>query len=174
MLGKTYIMDKVIFLDVDGVLNYRRKDRKGWGPNGDGKLAPECVALLLYILRMTGAKIVISSSWRHDYTLEGFKLSMIPEFLSSGISLDDGMIFNDNIIGLTIRGHRFGMSRGDEIQHWIGANNFQGNYAIIDDLAKLIGDNPNLFDTTRDRGPDVKTGLTKIIANSIIAHLNRS
>ena len=74
-------MTKVIFLDFDGVLNS--------GDNSEilMKLAPynpellrryipgimfdeRCVRWLAYIVRESGCKIVISSSWRLQYELE--------------------------------------------------------------------------------------------------------
>ena len=45
---------KVIFLDIDGVLNY----------NGSSFLSEDKIILLRNILRRTGAKLVLSSSWR--------------------------------------------------------------------------------------------------------------
>jgi hypothetical protein len=46
---------KVIFLDVDGVLN---------GHESQWRVIPECVRLLNEIVERTGAKLVLSSSWR--------------------------------------------------------------------------------------------------------------
>lgn len=53
---------KLIFLDIDGVLVTARtlKGRSGLRAVAD----PACVAALNYITDTTGAKIVISSSWR--------------------------------------------------------------------------------------------------------------
>ena len=60
---------KIIFLDVDGVLNtsetFRRRrieyeKTKKWNVEID----LDRVARLKYIINMTGAKVVLSSSWR--------------------------------------------------------------------------------------------------------------
>lgn len=60
---------KVIFLDIDGVLNHpgTYADDSQWRDHGDGlrvPVAPECMLRLNRLVAETGAKIVISSSWR--------------------------------------------------------------------------------------------------------------
>jgi hypothetical protein len=55
---------KIVFCDIDGVLNnpgcYSRRSATGIPPDTD------CVAALNRILLTTGARIVISSTWRFD------------------------------------------------------------------------------------------------------------
>ena len=61
---------KVIFLDIDGVLNFERwyQNVDGRNPgnlNGEeGDLDPECINRIIKICNETGAKVVISSDWR--------------------------------------------------------------------------------------------------------------
>ena len=52
-------MRKIIFLDVDGVLN-----NENWIKDTKTDLIPEKIELLKEIVEKTGAKIVLSSSWR--------------------------------------------------------------------------------------------------------------
>ena len=52
-------MRKIIFLDVDGVLN-----NENWIKETKTDLIPEKIELLKEIVEKTGAKIVLSSSWR--------------------------------------------------------------------------------------------------------------
>lgn len=67
---------KVIFLDIDGVLNSYTADYSNdnwpWG-----QYEPAAVGFLNELTDLTGAKIVISSTWRLHYTLdelrEGFR-----------------------------------------------------------------------------------------------------
>jgi len=58
---------RVIFLDIDGVLNHC-DTRSAISPTAAEPLpipiAPECVVRLNRLIAETGAKIVISSSWR--------------------------------------------------------------------------------------------------------------
>lgn len=59
--------NKVLFLDIDGVLN-----SEAWfsGPDNTpgqlGKLDPEACALLEQVIQRTGCKLVLSSSWRYS------------------------------------------------------------------------------------------------------------
>jgi len=53
---------KIIFLDIDGVLNVIPQGRDKYGMI----FHPEFVENLKYIIEQTNAKIVISSSWRID------------------------------------------------------------------------------------------------------------
>lgn len=73
---------RVIFLDMDGVLNSRRYTTgpnfkpPDWGEDGEGgnlgfgsaQIDPEAVALLNDLVERTGARIVLSSSWRHIWS----------------------------------------------------------------------------------------------------------
>lgn len=51
--------EKVIFLDVDGVLNSNRST--------EPTIAEDMVKRLAHIARKTGASIILSSSWRYEY-----------------------------------------------------------------------------------------------------------
>ncbi len=103
-------MYKCIFLDVDGVLNseaWHRKTERGphWPQDG---IDPAALVRLNRILDATGAKIVVSSSWR-SRTIKATR-----EFMGfMGISR--------KIIGITPRlpctdGFP---TRGDEIHAWL-------------------------------------------------------
>ena len=60
-------MIRIIFLDVDGVLISHRCYREPLKiPGKPASADPDCVAALNRILRVTGAFIVVSSTWRHD------------------------------------------------------------------------------------------------------------
>ena len=55
---------KVIFLDVDGVLNSDRTVRKT--QSGYTFVDNRQMKNLKHIINMTGAKVVLSSDWRYD------------------------------------------------------------------------------------------------------------
>lgn len=60
---------KVIFLDIDGVCNgFSTKEKCDQGPGQQSRyitgVEPGKVALIKKIIDATGAKIVLSSSWR--------------------------------------------------------------------------------------------------------------
>ena len=76
---------KVIFLDVDGVLNseqfweeqtqsFRYTAALNEGKTDDeisvvAYFAPDAVAWVNYIVAMTNAEVVVSSTWRSDYNI---------------------------------------------------------------------------------------------------------
>lgn len=55
--------EKIIFLDVDGVLNYMSYRNKS-----TANIDPSKVEMLAYICAQTNAKVVITSSWRGSET----------------------------------------------------------------------------------------------------------
>lgn len=72
---------KVLFLDVDGVLNSRTHPAFGFHKEAPGLMgmAPEHGAILQEVLNSTGAKIVISSTWRKYWSLQVIK-KMLKEY----------------------------------------------------------------------------------------------
>jgi hypothetical protein len=145
---------KILFLDFDGVLNYAQwiyTHDKGqheygtdeyWGEHID----PACVALLNIIVQRTGAKVVVSSSWRqlHD-------ASRLEKFLK-----DKGFI--GEVIDVTPRGvwlqdiSDWGV-RGDEIQRWITLNEIVvEKIAILDDETDMAHLLPKLVKTSWESG----------------------
>lgn len=122
----------VIFLDIDGVLNTFLKVVELSLP-----LERSSVAVLNQLIEKSGAKVVISSSWRLYYDLE-----KIGEIL-------DRFGFVGEIIGKTpvLKGSE----RGEEIKTWLQVHgeNTRG-FVILDDHAdmsdirdKLVRTNPN-------------------------------
>ena len=119
---------KVIFLDIDGVLNndiYFHNEKIDL-PYPLSEFSPSAVDLLNKLTDSTGAKLVISSDWRKDNTLEGLKNI----FSRVGIT--------GEIIGKTpiLRGNRlYGETvRGDEINVWLVETHHKiEKYIILDD-----------------------------------------
>lgn len=120
-------MKKLIFLDCDGVISTLKS---GW------KLDPEKLELLGRLLKETGAKIVVSSSWRHSNVEETLRTTF------------KNFPFKDAIVGVTPRlrlpssqgdWHFFMPERGLEIDAYLnsltGELNHEGkiNYVILDD-----------------------------------------
>lgn len=138
---------RIIFLDIDGVLNSKETLTKS-SHNGIMGIDPFRVLLLHRIVEATGAKVVLSSSWRYGF-YEQINKNVIP------------------LIGKTDM-EPCG-NRGCEIQGFIrmdvGTDKVE-KYAILDDDNDfLIEQQPNLFRTTFDEG------LTEEIAKRVIKHL---
>lgn len=102
---------KILFLDVDGVLNHSGCPE--W-KDGHRVLDADCVARVKLVCERTGARIVVSSTWR----------------------LGDGMrplrqAFGRLIIGETP--YRYDSERRVEIGEWISAHPDTGRVCIVDD-----------------------------------------
>jgi len=125
-------MDKIIFLDIDGVLNCRNtfKERKQerifysrFLEKNDFNLAKismcdidfERLQLLKYVTLETGAKIVVSSSWKN--------LRVYP--LIEELLINKGL----PIIGVT---QHINNKRGAEIRKYLSENEVN-DFIIIDD-----------------------------------------
>lgn len=63
-------MSKVIFLDVDGVLNNRYSMMAG---KGIFNVHRPCVARLSQLCSRTGAVCVLTSTWRHNWPIVAFQ-----------------------------------------------------------------------------------------------------
>ncbi len=113
---------KIVFLDIDGVLNSEQLMVK-LGPDlwGDGEiLDPLAIDRINALTDVTGAKIVISSSWRIAYEWD----ELVSILKNSGVKAE--------IIDRTPRFHYD--DRADEIWSWL--DNTQENvetYVILDD-----------------------------------------
>lgn len=138
---------KIIFLDIDGVLNRigetNRTTTKWEGCIG---MEPELVDRLNELRHFTGAELVLSSTWRlSDNWREAMrKNGIIHEFLDRTPRVNPGI-------------------RGDEIALWLW-NRPVEKYAILDDDNDFILGQP-LFQT------DYREGLTPTIARAVAEHL---
>ncbi len=157
---------RLIFLDFDGVLNWSKcmwrwdgtknfklKEGERGGMFG---LDPERVAMLTALVERTGAKVVISSTWRlHD--------DWRPALEQAGFDVDR------HVIGITP--HMPGRKRGHEVARWFrecvrhGVELHEDSaYACIDDDSDFFARQP-LFKTSWE------TGLTQKICNAVADHL---
>ena len=112
---------KIIFLDIDGVLNsekwYKERFDKKLYPNLEGyplcEFDPLAIEKLNLLTDKTNAKIVISSTWRMGRTIDELK-KLFEEVGIKGeiIGITPDLTFND--------GH--GVDRGNEIKRWIDIN----------------------------------------------------
>ena len=152
-------IQKYLFLDIDGVLNTGRSDHlnpKCYGHHFDN----EAVKNLRWIIDNTGAKIVISSSWRHlgltrlqelwrDWNLPGEIVGCTP-----------GVWGNDEVFAI----------RGAEIQRWLDEHvEVPFSYVVIDDFKK-----DEAIENQKDRWISVNPhcGLSMINAIDAIIILN--
>lgn len=121
---------KIVFLDIDGVLN-----SDDWYKSGEAKKAyektkivsdyhfdPNAWKLVEKLLIETGAKIVLTSSWR-NYTLG----ATLKDFTGTKFE-----VLNKYIVGITP--HSMLRNRGKEIETFIKNTDIKiDRYVIIDD-----------------------------------------
>ena len=129
---------RVIFLDIDGVLNalpfLEGRDGTDWSRMID----PSAVARLNTLVQRSGAKVVISSSWRCHLSLARIE------------ALLRAQGFEGEILGATPRRTP---TRGAEIQAWIdGATEEPVALVILDDLAEMEQLTPCFVQTTFEEG----------------------
>lgn len=165
-------MSKILFLDIDGVLNTERQHdycvERGIAPvDGFGyAFDPEAVANLARIVEQTGADIVISSSWKcwglstmqrmwANRGLPGKIIDITPN------SASDEMLLSVDLDMM------LPAVKGSEIKEWLATSGSQVTcYAILDDQFDMLPEQqPNFVQT------DPRVGITEDDASSVIAIL---
>ena len=160
-------MTKICFLDIDGVLNSvnffeEKSQSKRWDEFkekyenkhiafGLANIDPKAVELLNKLTEATGAKIVVSSSWRSDSALQTI-------FTLAGIK--------EPIYGETPR--LYSRYRGQEIQQWLDKHKCD-KYVILDDDLDFFDSQLPYFVHT-----DWKVGLTEDNISKAIKILNET
>lgn len=158
---------KVIFLDVDGVLNSevsREQERNNFDNWMEHEVSDMHINNLKKIVDATGAQIVLSSSWRFDHpkaTGRDFIADPLMKILDrklKAVGLD--------IIDVTpdLRGK----IRGAEIQDWLDRHSEVERFVILDDDVDMMEEQKPFFVNTT-----FKNGLTEEMANKAIEILNK-
>ena len=145
---------KIIFLDIDGVLN----TMSNWGSRPvEKRFSPECISALNRITEYTGAKIVISSTWRN--IMGYYELSDL--LLFAGVK--------GEIIGKTPPVKLSGGRRGEEIERFL----YEYRKSEFDVSSFIIlDDNTDMGDLMEHLvWCDSKTGLTERLADIAIEKL---
>ena len=157
---------KVIFLDFDGVITTLKSKYK---------LDPDKMALIGRILDATGAKIVISSSWRR-YSLED-TIKDITDTSKHNVG-DNPFPYPDAVVGVTERMYSFSypnndrhfcLPRGVEIQHYIDTHKEVEQYVILDDDCDMLLCQADNFIRT-----DTYEGISELDVEKAIVILNNS
>lgn len=146
---------KVLFLDIDGVLNSRQDQMLGLFKT-DFPVDMHKAFMVGKIQLETDCKVVLSSAWRHDpKSVEQINKRVVPI--------------------MDITGNCCTGVRGAEILQWINKNipweeRQEGGtfrYAILDDDSDmLLWQKDHFFQTS------FETGITEEIMNKVIEHLN--
>ena len=135
-------MKKVIFLDIDGVLNNRPWLLANKSVAIIDRMDPIAVARLNKLVELTGASIVVSSSWRLPFIWSDNADGMNALLDRNGVKAV--------ILGMTphLRGEA---SRGDEIALWLSTNPVDA-FVILDDVNDMGSLADKLVETHMDHG----------------------
>jgi len=162
--------DNVLFLDVDGVLNsgpWLMKETKESQefhlrrdiPQAATDIDPEAIARLQRIVDATGAKIVLSISWRYMYKpLKFIELLRAHKFVGDVIGATP---LTENVPGRKCR--------GDEVAMWLKENSFLDikKFVILDDDQHFGDLEHRLVRTSFERG------LTDLDVEAAIALMSK-
>jgi hypothetical protein len=174
-------MNKILFLDIDGVLNYMPdrelletlKNNLGYEKfqHEIYGFSNKLVEYLKMIIDATNCKIVFSTSWRYfkDHHIEG---SDWRKTLADLLTVDQSIFLgNTPDISSGWDNGTFSRRRGSEIKMWLECNTEPGKYkfcVIDDEVCDIIPVIPkkNVIHV------NMKTGLTIDDAKRAIAILN--
>src|SRR6476620_3382199 len=151
---------RVIFLDIDGVLNseeffVRKHEEKGAEAVNEemrthwplSEICPKLVSNLNKLVEQTDAKIVVSSTWRHGRSIEELQ------------SILDGVGFKGEVVDKTPDLNRKlnrDVDRGEEIEDWLVSNRGVKSFVILDDDGDMLDEQLDCFVHT-----SFKTGLNE-------------
>lgn len=127
---------KVLFLDIDGVLNSKRTSvafdgyPHSFSTSDMRRFDMVAVALIRRLCAVTGASVVLSSDWRYDHTAHA---------VANALDLP--------VMGAT---PKLPGPRGLEINAWLAEHPEVEQYAIVDDIAAMLESQQMRFVQTDD------------------------
>lgn len=166
-------MSKILFLDIDGVLNTERQHDRCVNLGADQvdnfgyAFDPEAVANLKRIVEHTGADIVISSSWKM-WGLDAMqRLWARRDLPGKVIGITPNTESDEMLLSIDLDLMDIPAIKGSEIKEWLLSNGDQDTrYAIFDDLPDMLPEQESHFVQT-----DPRIGITKEDADRIITIL---
>jgi hypothetical protein len=168
--------NKIIFLDIDGVLNVIPPDYDQFG----GIFHDHLVDNLNLIIKETGAKIVISSTWRFgglERMKQMWQFRNLPGEVID-ITPDCHDLINTASWSRYHPSESKKIDRGHEIDYWLDGRTDIESYVIIDDDNDFLPHQRGNFVRTANNinhpdSIDIGYGLTKECARRAITILNK-
>ena len=165
-------MRKIIFLDIDGVLNTQDwhsrmtkdtpRDEFGWA------FDPVAVENLGHVVKETGASIIISSSWKFLGLAKLREMWKIRNLPGTILDITPNTVSDEVLLNANLDEMELGVCRGNEIKEWLSRHKGEvSNYVIIDDFDDLLPEQEDHVVLT-----DTLIGITKFDAEKAIAILN--
>ena len=141
-------MNKIIFLDIDGVLN----TKAGFGI--DMGLDPTKTKLPVDIVLKTNASIILSSSWRYmGYGAD----SPLQQCLRAVLDRSDAYKISSRILGCTPQDLP-NENRDQNIQRWLDNNSHGDIWVALDDLPIISNLGNGHYVIVGDQGLDQTSG----------------
>lgn len=116
---------KVIFLDVDGVLNYPSSDARA--PSGAMGVASPPLSILKEIVLRTGARIVLISTWKNEWSRNEELCSADGKYLERKLYRNGMRILDKTTDPLFMR-------RGKGIRNWLDMHTHVDKWIVLDDM----------------------------------------
>ena len=131
---------KVLFLDVDGVLNHAECDAKS--PNGYLGVSEDALRLLAEIIAQTGAKIVLTSTWKEVWEKREEDIwDLDGQYLVEQMKQHGLRIMNkteDEVLDRG-RGIRLWLARHEPVESWVVLDDkIYGDYEKYEILPHLV------------------------------------
>lgn len=131
-------MSKVLFLDIDGVLNSNFWNDSHQTEISDGTLIDEeKIKLLALLIRETNAKIILHSGWRFWFDAELKPLCTESNKLVELLAMENLYIsgVTPDLTTEEIRNaKKFSLVKADEILLWISLHKTVTKWVVLDDL----------------------------------------
>lgn len=131
-------MERVIFLDIDGVLNSNFWNDSHQKEISDGTLIDEeKVALLAQLVKKTDAKIILHSGWRIWFDKDVLPIRqesrrLVEMFETEGIHIEG--LTPDLTTEEIRKSKKFSLVKADEILLWLHNHEKVKDWVVIDDL----------------------------------------
>lgn len=131
-------MAKVLFLDIDGVLNSDFWNDSHQREISDGTLIDEeKVKRLAHVIKETDAKIILHSGWRFwfDSELKPLRIEakrLIELLEKEGLHIDG--LTPDLTTDEIRKTKKFSLVKADEILYWLKLHNEVTEWVVLDDL----------------------------------------
>ena len=154
----------IVFLDIDGVLNWEHSKSYVVAGNGMTYLGIDNIRVkrLAQIVNATDAKIVLTSTWKKDFVVGAYKQEN--RLRAQGLKIYD-----------TIDKDFRWEERGYAITYWLKHHEYK-NWVILDDQCFFFGyDRPEIKEhliKTVDNWDDESSGLTDYLTQKAIDILN--
>ena len=137
--------ERVLFLDFDGVLVHEGyAGEPGDELWGEHVIDPAAVAVLDAVCARAGAAVVISSTWRRNFSPDELRAMLARRGFRGAVAGATPSLYRD------AEGRR--LERGDEIQAWLDAHPGVRAFAIVDDDDDMAHLRPFLVRTSMAAG----------------------